>query len=133
MEGKLRRTKDTPKYIEVENITPSSLLNFKTAIGNTDLLSQFDLNPLADPNFNYNLLSSAIDHAKAKHIPQKTRKFNKRKHKKESWMTNNLLAHINRKNDMYREWKSTSNNEEYENMKIKIIISKLLIKLLPKK
>ena len=32
-------------------------------------------------------------------------------------MTNNLLAHINRKNDMYREWKSTgtSNNEEYKN------------------
>ena len=45
-------------------------------------------------------------------------------------MTNNLLAHINRKNDMYREWKSTSNNEEYENKKL---ISKLLIKLLPKK
>ena len=33
-------------------------------------------------------------------------------------MTNNLLAHINRKNDMYREWKSTINNEEYENKKI---------------
>ena len=118
VEGKVRRTKDTPKYIEVENITPSSLLNFETAIGNTDLLSQFDLNPLADPNFNYNFLSSAIDHAKTKHIPKKTRKFNKRKHKKEPWMTNNLLAHINRKNDMYREWKSTSNNEEYENKKI---------------
>ena len=118
VEGKVRRTKDTPKYIEVENITPSSLLNFKTAIGNTDLLSQFDLNPLADPNFNYNLLSSAIDHAKTKHIPKKTRKFNKRKHKQEPWMTNNLLAHINRKNDMYREWKSTSNNEEYETKKI---------------
>ena len=33
-------------------------------------------------------------------------------------MTNNLLANINRKNDMYREWKSTSNNDEYENKKI---------------
>ena len=33
-------------------------------------------------------------------------------------MTNNLLAHINRKNDMYREWKSTSHNKEYENKKI---------------
>ena len=29
-------------------------------------------------------------------------------------MTNNLLVRINRKNDMYREWKSTNNNEEYE-------------------
>ena len=32
-------------------------------------------------------------------------------------MTNNLLVHINRKNDMYRERKSTSNNDEYENNK----------------
>ena len=118
VEGKIKRTRDTPKYIEVENITPLSILNFKTAIGNTDLLSQFDLNPQADPNFNYNLLSSTIDQAKAKHIPKKSKKFNKRKHKKEPWMTNNLLVHINRKNDMYRDWKSTSNNDEYENKKI---------------
>ena len=53
-----------------------------------------------------------------KHIPKESRIFNKRKHKKEPWMTNNLLVHINRKNDMYREWKSTSNNEDYENKKI---------------
>ena len=33
-------------------------------------------------------------------------------------MTNNLLGRINRKNDMYREWKSTNNNEEYEIKKI---------------
>ena len=51
-------------------------------------------------------------------LQKKTRKFNKRKHNKEPWMTNNLLPHINRKNDMYREWKSASNNEEYENKKI---------------
>ena len=29
-------------------------------------------------------------------------------------MTNNLLVRINRKNGMYREWKSKNNNEEYE-------------------
>ena len=114
VEGKVKRTKDTPKYIEVENITPLSISNFKAEIGSSDLLSQFDLNPLADPNINYNLLSSTIDQAKTKHIPKKSKKFNKRKHKKEPWMTNNLLVRINRKNDMYREWKSTNNNEEYE-------------------
>ena len=118
VEGKVKRTKDTPKYIEVENITPLSISNFKAEIGSSDLLSQFDLNPLADPNINYNLLSSTIDQAKTKHIPKKSKKFNKRKHKKEPWMTNNLLVRINRKNDMYREWKSTNNNEEYEIKKI---------------
>ena len=33
-------------------------------------------------------------------------------------MTNDLLVHINKKNDMYRNWKSTINNEEYENKKV---------------
>ena len=76
VEGNIKRTRDTPKYIEVENITPLSILNFKTAIGNTDMLSQFDVNPQAGPNFNYNLLSSTPDQAKAKHIPKKNKKIN---------------------------------------------------------
>ena len=33
-------------------------------------------------------------------------------------MTNDLLVLINKKNDMYRNWKSTINNEEYENKKV---------------
>ena len=47
-------------------------------------------------------------------FPKNSKIFNKRKHKKEPWMTNNLLVRTNRKNDMYRDWKSTNNNKEYE-------------------
>ena len=101
VENKVRRVKDTPKYIEVENITPLSISNFKGAIWNGDILSKFDLDPQVDPNINYNLLSSTINKAKSLHIPKK-KKFNKRKHKKEPWMTNDLLVLINKKNDMYR-------------------------------
>ena len=61
VEGKVMRVKDTPKYIEVENITSLSISNFKGAIGNSDILSKFDLDPQADPNINYNLLSSTIN------------------------------------------------------------------------
>ena len=114
LEGKIKRTKDTPKYIEIENITPLSILKLKSAIGNTDLLSQFDLKPQADPNFNYNLLSSIIDQAKSKHIPKKSKKINKCKHKKEPWMTNYLQVIM-------------------MNMNIKTSISKPMINLLPKK
>ena len=46
--------------------------NFKAEIGNTDLLSLFDLNSLADPNINYNLLSSTslLIKLNSKHIPR---------------------------------------------------------------
>ena len=39
-------------------------------------------------------------------------------------MTNDLLVLINKKNDMYRNWKSTVNDEEYE---IKKVNFKLMI------
>ena len=45
-------------------------------------------------------------------------KFNVRKHFRNPWMPNELLTLINRKNDLYREWKSTSNDIEYENKKV---------------
>ena len=32
-------------------------------------------------------------------------------------MTNDILVFINKKNDMYQNWKSTVNDEEYENKK----------------
>ena len=66
VKSKVKRTKDTPKYIDIENITPLFILNFKTTIGNTDLLSQFDSNPQADPNFNYSGRKRNLDTSKTK-------------------------------------------------------------------
>ena len=71
VEGKVKRVKDTPKYIEVEHIISLSISNFKGAIGNSDILSKFDLDPQADPNIIYNLLSSTINEAKSLHILKK--------------------------------------------------------------
>ena len=75
VEGKVQRVKDTPKYIEFENNTSLSISNFKGAIGNSDIFSKFDLDPQADPNINYNLLSSTINKAKSLHIPKKSKKI----------------------------------------------------------
>ena len=41
-------------------------------------------------------------------------------------MMNNLLVHINRKNDMYRDWKSTINIDEYKNLKKNIFNDNLV-------
>ena len=71
VEGKVKRIKDTPKYIEVEKITLLFISNFKGAIANSDMLYKFDISPQADPNINYNLLSPTINKAKSLHIPKK--------------------------------------------------------------
>ena len=55
-----------------------------------------------------------LENAKNKHIPKKLQRFNRRKHFIEPWMKKNLLALVNKKNDKYRDWKSTNNDIEYE-------------------
>ena len=43
-----------------------------------------------------------------KKIPKSVKKFNKRKHIKEKWMTNDLLKLVVKKNERYVEWKTTT-------------------------
>ena len=118
VEGNIKQIKDPVKYVEVQNINPASINNFKNSIATSDLLSQLDLNVNANPNVNYNLLSSVLEQAKIRHIPKKIQRFNRRKHCIEPWMNKELLTLINKKNDKYRDWKSTNNDIEYETKKI---------------
>ena len=99
---------------EVQNINSASIINFKNSVGNSDLFSQFDLSLDANPNDNYNILSSILQQAKNRHIPKKIQRLNRRKHCMEPWMNRELLTLINKKNDKYRDWKSTNNDVEYE-------------------
>ena len=103
VDGNIKHKNDDIKYVEVQNISAASIANFKNAIGKSDLLSQLDLNHNADPNVNYNIFSSSLENAK-----------NRRKHFIEPWMNKNLLDLVNKKNDKYRDWKSTNNDIEYE-------------------
>ena len=118
VEGNIKQIKNPVKYVEVQNINPASINNFKNSIATSDLLSQLDLNVNANPNVNYNLLSSVLEQAKIRHIPKKIQRFNRRKHCIEPWMNKELLTLINKKNDKYRDWKSTNNDIEYETKKI---------------
>ena len=71
VEGNIKQIKDPFKYVEVQNINPASINNFKNSIATLDLLSQLDLNVRANHNVNYNLLSSVLEQTKIRHIPPK--------------------------------------------------------------
>ena len=73
----------------------------------------------ANPSMNYQILINALSKDKLTHIPKTTRRYNKRKDKKEKWITNKLLKQINKKNYMYVDWKTRSTTTEmYNNKKI---------------
>ena len=50
------------------------------------------------------ILSHLLEIAKTLHIPKKTKKFDKRKHRKDVWMTNDLLTKVVKKNELYVKW-----------------------------
>ena len=104
--------------MEVQNINPSSINSLKKSIASFDLLLQLDLNDRANPNVNYNILSSVLEQARNRHIPKKIQRFDRRRHRIEPWMNRKLLSLVNNKNDKYRDWKSTNNDFEYELKKL---------------
>ena len=75
VEGNIKHIKDPVKYVEVQNINPASINSFKNLIASFDLLSQLDINDRANPNVNYNILSSVLEQAKNRHIPKKNSTF----------------------------------------------------------
>ena len=78
-----QRLNNKPKYIEFEKLNETSMIEFKHEIENADLNRKLNHELSADPNLNYEILAKVLQSAKTKHIPKVTKKFNKRKHKRE--------------------------------------------------
>ena len=72
------------------------------------MLDNLDLNPLANPNDNYNELDNIIQTVKNKHFPRKTKKYNKYKHKKSEWITKDIMKSIQFRSNVYSQIRSTS-------------------------
>ena len=84
-------------------------VGFKEEISRTNLLTNFDLSIDADPNRNYDILEHTIKSAINKHLPTKTIKFNKHKHKNSNWITKGIIIKSIKYRDMlYRQLKKTN-------------------------
>ena len=72
----------------------------------------------ADPNENYYILESGIIESMNLYLEKRVVKFNKKKHKKDPWMTHDILKSVNCKNKLYKTWKKTKMDSlNYESRK----------------
>ena len=55
-----------------------------------------------NPNDNYEIFITHFQLAKNKHLPMKSVRYQKRKHKKSKWMTTGILNSINTKDRLYK-------------------------------
>ena len=117
--NKCQKLKHNEKYIEVELTSQNNLDKFAAEIKESKICEHINSNADADPNANLDILTNIINAAKNNNIPQKVKKFNKRRDKKEPWMTNELLLMVNRKNELYVDWKrSAKHSENYNGKKV---------------
>ena len=80
-----------------------------------------NLNPNADPNYNYDIIYEEITRAKTKHMPNKLVKFNRYKHNKSDWITQGLLTSNRYRYKMYTKYKlANPNSGNYETIKINL-------------
>ncbi len=93
------------KYIKITKKDDNSILNF-----HHDILYSFqhvNLNPdyTSDQNISYSMLHDIIQNAKAKHMPHKTVKLKKHKHKKSLWITHSIIRSIQYRDNVYKNIK----------------------------
>ena len=109
------------QFIQVKQQNASNLNNFKAELSRTNLLTNFDLSIDADPNRNYDILEHTITSAINKHLPTKTVKFNKHKHKKSNWITQGIIKSIKYRDMLYRKLKETNpHSQQHETMVINL-------------
>ena len=95
-----------------------SVNRFISSVNNIDFLSHLSSDPHSDPNINYNVFKDLLDRCISTHLPFKTVKYNKHKHKLRPWITSGIIQSIKNRDKMYYQLKQLNPNSiEYESRK----------------
>ena len=77
----------------------------------TDAITNLqELRTESNPNKNYNMIDAIITSLITKHFPTKTVKFNKHKHKNNSWITKGINNSIKYKDNLYKQLQQSDKN-----------------------
>ena len=94
---------NVPKFIDIECNDQRSMQAFLSELEDMDIYDKLEQSVDSNPHDNYDRFITLINDAKEKHLPKKTVKFNKKKHKKSKWMTYGILKSINTKDILYKK------------------------------
>ena len=107
--------KPKTRYITIYPNREECKEKFRNDIASKRIYDKLDKDLYADPNTNYKILESEIIKSMNCHMMKKVVKFNKKKHKRDPWITFAILKSVNNKNRLYKKLKKTNiNSENYE-------------------
>ena len=108
-----------PTFINIQKTDPLSVDNFINELRKQNIYDRM-YQPLdTTPNDNYEIFITLFQLAKNKHLPMKSVRYQKRKHKKSKWMTTGILNSINTKDGLYETLLKTDiNTDNYQVAKV---------------
>jgi hypothetical protein len=121
-----------PKKVTYQKCDTDSVNKFIEAINDIDFTLHISTSPNCDPDTNFDSFKSLIDDCVEKHLPFRTVKFNRYRHKLNPWITSGILKSIKNRDKMYKNMKLIDpDSERYDSCKRNIqtynnIIKKLI-------
>ena len=103
------------RYVKTYTNNREAKEKFRLEISEKCQPEMFEISLNADPNINYNLLDNILQSALDKHMPIKLVRYNKNKHKKNSWITQGIIRSIKFRDKLYKTLKSKKPNTEAHN------------------
>ena len=92
------------KYITITNNSDEAKAAFLSSFENKHVLEQL-VETNRDPNYNYEILEKALTDSYTECFPKRVVKFNKKKHKKNAWISVGIIRSINHRNRLYKHLK----------------------------
>ena len=89
-------------YVTIFSNSEHSIQSFKNDFECKNIYERLNKDLNADPNENYAMLEAAITESMNAHLEEKIVKFNRKKHKKDPWVTYGILKSVNHKNKLYK-------------------------------
>ena len=102
-----------PKFVTLRVNDLESKQKLVNELIEIDIYSKMDKNLCTNPNYNYKILEEELQKCKEKHMPIKTVKYNKHKHKKNAWITFGIIKSIKSRDKLYVKLKSTPKDDPY--------------------
>ena len=118
-------------YVTVFSNSDQSKQNFKHDFEAKKMYERLNTAPGANPNENYCILETAIIESMSNHLKEKVVKFNKKRHKRDPWMSYGILKSVNHKNKLYKKlMKFDRDSTQFNNKKQEFIVYKNVLRRL---
>ena len=101
---------------------PVSVQKFVNAVAEANIYNLINLNPVGDPNQNYNIISDKLQEKYEKQLPAKKVKYNKHIHKNTKWITAEIMRWIKFRDNLKHRLKTAPVIPYYIKLLNKIIV-----------